>query len=71
MSANDGAVDHQILVVAVGGEGVKYLFPYTSVTPATEAPVHRLPAAITLRQITPVRARPQNPQTSVHKQSVI
>jgi len=55
----------------VRGERIKHPLPYIRVTPATEAPVHRLPAAIALRQIAPVGARPQNPQTSVHKQSVI
>jgi hypothetical protein len=37
VSADDGAVDHQILAVAVRGERIKYPLPYVSVTPAAEA----------------------------------
>jgi len=39
--------------------------------PAGEALMHRLVLAVALRQVRPVRARPQNPQNTVHEQPVI
>jgi branched-chain amino acid transport system substrate-binding protein len=41
------------------------------VRPPAEALMHRLPSAIALRQVTPVRAGPKHPQTTVYEQSVV
>jgi hypothetical protein len=71
MGANDGAVEHQILVVAVGCQGGEHPLPYAGVAPAAEPPMHRLPAAVALRQVTPVRAGSQHPQTAIHEQLII
>lgn len=67
MGANDDAVDHQILIGSIGGEHIENPLPFSGIASAAEAPVHGLPAAIALRQVAPVHARAQNPQTSAHK----
>jgi hypothetical protein len=51
--ADDGAVDHQILVVAIGRQRVEHPLPYAGMAPAAEAPVHGLPASVALRQVAP------------------
>ena len=53
MGANDGAVEHQILVVAVGCQGGEHPFPHAGMAPAAKTPVHCLPMAITLQQVAP------------------
>jgi hypothetical protein len=68
--ANDGAVDHQILVVAIGQSSEQAL-PDASMAPVAEAPMHRFPLAVPLRQVAPACVRPQNPQTSVDEQTII
>lgn len=71
MSANDRAVDHQVLVVAIRRQRLEHTFPNTGMTPSTEALVYRLPFAIALRQVTPVRARAQNPKAAIDKYAVV
>lgn len=71
MGANDGAVDHQILVVPIRRQRLEHPLPDTGMAPAVKAPVYGLPFAIALRKIAPVCARVQHPQTSVHEQTVI
>jgi len=71
MGADDGAVDHQILVVAVGGERVEHPLPYAGMAPPAETPMDALPPTVALRQVAPMCTWAQNPQTSVHEQSVI
>lgn len=50
---------------------VEQLLPYTGMTPAAKTPVNRLPRAVAFRQMPPMRARKQNPQTSVHERRII
>ena len=69
--AHDRAVEHQIFVVPVRGQRLEHPLPYSGMTPTAEAAIHRLPLAVALGQVAPVRTGPQNPQTSVHKQAVI
>ena len=71
MGANDGAVDHQILVVAIGGQRLEHPLPNPGVTPAAEATVYRLPFSVAFRQVAPMRPGAQDPQTSVDEQAVI
>ena len=71
MGANDGAVDQQMLIVAIGCQSRVYALSCASMAPAAETPIRGLPFAIALRQVAPVGARSQNPQTSDHEQAVI
>ncbi len=65
VSANDRAVDHQILVVPVRRQRLEHPLPDAGMAPATEASVHRLPLAVAVRKIAPMGTRAQHPQTSV------
>jgi hypothetical protein len=56
VGSNDGAVDHQVLIVAVGGERGEHVLPHAGMTPAAEAAMYCLPLAVALRQIAPVGA---------------
>lgn len=56
---DDGAVDHQIPVVAVLRQGLEDALPHPGLAPTAEATVDGLPLAIALRQVSPVRPRPQ------------
>jgi len=51
MSPHDGAVDHRVLVVAIGGQVPKDALPYAGFGPAAEPPVRILPVAEALRQV--------------------
>jgi hypothetical protein len=63
MRAHDGAIEHQVTVVAILRQRREDPLPHPGVRPPAEALMHRLPSAIALRQVTPVRARPKH-----HKQ---
>lgn len=65
MGANDRAVDHQILVVAVCCQRLEHPLPYAGMAPAAETLMHRLPFAIALRQVAPMCAGAQNPQATL------
>jgi len=55
MGADDRGVEHQILVVAIGGQRGEHPLPHTCMTPAAETFVHRLPLSVALRQVAPMR----------------
>jgi hypothetical protein len=71
MGANDRAVDHQVLVVTVSRQRLEHPLPDAGMAPAAEALMNGLPLAITVGKVTPVRARTQNPKTTVDKQTII
>lgn len=71
MGADDRAVDHQILVVAVCSQRLKHPLPYAGMAPAAEALTHSLPFSIAFRQIAPMGTRAQNPQATIDKQPVV
>ena len=71
MRAHDGAIEHQVTVVAILCQRCEDPLPYPGVRPPAEALMYRLPLAIALRQVTPVRARPKHPQTTVYEQAVV
>ena len=71
MGANDGTVEHQILVVTVGGQCLEDPLPDAGMAPAAEALMHRLPLAITFRQVAPMRTGAQNPKTTVDKHPAV
>jgi len=50
---HNGAVDHGVFVVGVGGQVLKHPLPDRLLGPAAEAPVGVLPIAEALRQVTP------------------
>lgn len=64
-------VESDISVVRNLGEVIGYLFPDPGLGPEGEAFVKRLPLAIALRQVTPVRAGAQHPRDAVHKGQVV
>src|SRR6516165_12094824 len=53
MSLHDGAVDHRVLVIAIGCQVLKDVLPYAGFGPAAEPPVRLLPVAEALRQVAP------------------
>jgi hypothetical protein len=61
MGRHDGTVEHQILVVSVRRQPIKYPLPDAGMTPTAEAAMHSLPFPIAFRQVTPMRTRPQPP----------
>jgi len=50
---NNGAVDHGVFVVGVGGQMLKDALPHGALGPATEPPVRVLPITKALGQIAP------------------
>lgn len=67
VDANDGAVDHQILVVPAGGQRIEHPLPPVGMAPATEASMHRLPLAVAFRrshQCAPDRSTHRHPYTN-------
>src|SRR5436190_23469577 len=57
MSAHDGAVDHRVFIVGVGGEMPEHPLPHPGLGPATEPPMRVLPIAEALGQVAPRYAR--------------
>jgi len=53
MSPHDGAVDHRVLVIAIGCQVLKDALPDAGFGPAVEPPVRILPVAEALRQVAP------------------
>jgi hypothetical protein len=71
MSLHDGAVDHRVFVVGIGGEMVEDPFPGAGFGPAAEAPVSVLPVAEAFRQIAPGNAGEVAIQHRFDEQAVI
>jgi len=53
MGPHDGAIDHRIFVVGIGGQVLKQALPHSLLSPPTEAPVRILPIAESFRQVAP------------------
>ena len=71
MDANQGGVEHEVLVLAVGCQHLKDALPHTGFGPTREAGVDALPFAVSLGQVMPVRTGAQNPQNTMDEQAVI
>ena len=56
VSADQGRVDHEILVLTVSGEHLEDALPYAGLGPTREAGVDAFPLAISFGQIVPVGA---------------
>jgi len=57
MGADNGAVDHGLLVVGISGQRLKHSLPYHVFGPAGEPPVRVLSVAETLREAAPRNSR--------------
>ena len=63
VSTNDGRVDDQIFEVRIDRYRLEHAMPYALVAPSAEAAKDAVPLAERIRQITPRRTRPHDPQT--------
>jgi len=61
VDAHERGVEHQILVVGIGGQRIEHPFPDPGLGPAGEALVDGLPFAVPLGHILPPRPGPQHP----------
>jgi hypothetical protein len=48
---HDGAIDHRVFVVGIGGQVLKHALPHSLFGAPTEAPVRILPIAESFRQV--------------------
>jgi hypothetical protein len=71
VDAHQGGVEHQILVVGIGGQRIKYPLPHPSLGPAGETFVCGLPLAVPIGQVLPPGTGSQHPQNRIHKQVII
>ena len=71
MSPHDGAVDHGVFVVRIGGQMVKHSFPHPGFRPATEAPVGVLPVAESFRQVAPGNSRAVSTQNRLDESTIV
>src|SRR4051812_17704204 len=71
VGTHDGAVDHRVFVVRIGGEELKDPFPDPGLCPAAEAAMDVLPLAKAFRQIAPGDAGPVAVDNGFHKQAII
>ena len=55
----------------IGGQRLEDTLPDTGMAPATEALMHRLPLAISLVKVAPVRARVQDPKAAIDEHTVV
>src|SRR5690349_13551244 len=71
VGANDGGIDDQVLEIRIVGHGLEDAPPNTLLAPPAEAPEHAVPVAEHLRQITPGRARSNDPKHALDKHPVV
>ena|SRR5579863_713050 len=71
MGADDGGVDDQVFKVRIIRQGFEHAQPDSFGTPTAEAPEHAIPFAERLRQITPRRTGPYDPQDALDKHAVV
>jgi hypothetical protein len=64
MGPHDGAVDHQVLIVAIGRQRVENPLPDAGIAPAAEAAMDCLPFAVAFRQCAPERSIHKHPFTN-------
>jgi hypothetical protein len=73
MRPDDGAVDHLQAGLDVIGivQRLQYRVPQAADRPTAELPIDRTPLAEVLRQVTPRRARPCDPEHAVQQKPMI
>ena len=68
---DDGGIDHHMLEVWVLRQDLEKILPNAFAGPTIETDEHAIPVAKRAWQITPGRARAQNPKHSIHEQPVV
>jgi hypothetical protein len=71
MGANDGAVEHRVFIVGIGGQMLKYPLPDTGFGPTAEAPVHVDAIAEAFGQIAPWHASPIAVENRFDEQPIV
>ena len=71
MNLDMAGVDHQPFIVGLSYQLLQQRFPNAFVPPAAKPAVRVFPVAVVRRQVTPRRARAQNPENRVNKQVVV
>jgi hypothetical protein len=71
MGANDGAVEHRVFIIGIGGQMLKYPLPDTGFGPTAEAPVHVDAIAEAFGQIAPRHASPTAVENRVDEQPIV
>src|SRR6185437_4223223 len=69
--SDDGGVDHHVLKVGIAGQLTEQALPHARLRPAIIPLEHAVPCTELLRQLSPVCARPGNPQHRVYEQAVV
>ena len=70
MRPDNGAVCHQIWVVAALERGLEHPLPDPVMAPAAEAAMDRFPLPMALRQVAPMRAPVQDSKTTIDERAV-
>ncbi len=71
MSPDNGAVDHHVFIVMIGGQITKYPLDHTTFTPAAQTPMHIFSVPETGGEVTPRDACTVTIQHSFHKKPVV
>ncbi len=71
VSAHDGRVDHQVLILFVRHKVGENALPDTRSRPAHEPRMHALVLAVTLRKIMPTGPRTKHPRYSVDELAIV
>ena len=71
MNLDMAGVDHQPFIIRFSYQLFQQRFPNALVPPAAKPAVRVFPVAVVGRQVTPGRARAQNPENRVDKQPVV
>ena len=71
MNLDMARIDHEPFKIRLINHCFQHFLPNSFVSPATEAPLNRIPMTVFRRQVSPWRTRPQNPEHAVQKLSRI
>ena len=71
MGANDGGVDHAVLVVRIPRQSLKNTLPYAALAPARVAGMHSTKVAKALRQVPPRNTCAVALEHGIHEQTVV
>lgn len=71
VGSDDGGVDHHVLEVGIAGQLAEHALPHARLRPAIIPLEHAVPGTELLRQLSPVCARPCNPEHSIDEQPIV